>query len=609
MGESRSETALLRRELRRVWTLLEILLELVAGSMGTAAKSLLAMAEEVSALREENGRLAREKRELEQRVRMHESWNHAPSEATGYAKDRRRFRREEERHRAAQGREDPDGAAPGRSPGHQPGAPGVSHHDSPGRNRKKFAARMCPQCGRTDLKMLRTIQKLVRNLVEGIPGLVTFLYSIRPGRCPDCGIRVLPHTDAIPGTSFCERLRGTLYELKNEKNSVKGAGRLLGKLSGAVLSAGAISNCASAMAAHTGRDVMEIHSGTIVLGHGAGRPFLCPVRPPPEAPASRHGECDSLLARYGTVWTMSRPLPAMVLLLETSTMDPWSQADETGQRIAGKPVQVLVHETMRTTMISVAENKRRETLYRHASGLAFRPSLHDGYKGNMRLRWWQPPGRRLDTRDRTLRRLGLETEEHQFDWIHPIRNMEEVAMGAGLATPEHAALETFRGVYEAAKGAGAEVAERAGGELRSACEIDRVFRMPGALEYADARMAELQETLQRIVSGCGNGRMTTIVSNAAPHLFTFIRYPGIPPHTNGVERTIRSRVAVIRKANGPFPNRKAARNYSVLQTFAATCEKNGISAYDATLAMARDPDWSIFTAGIPPPILGGTAAA
>ena len=64
MGESKSETTLLRRELRRVWTLLEILLELVTGSMGTAAKSLLAMAEEVSALREENGRLAREKREL-----------------------------------------------------------------------------------------------------------------------------------------------------------------------------------------------------------------------------------------------------------------------------------------------------------------------------------------------------------------------------------------------------------------------------------------------------------------------------------------------------------------------------------------------------------------
>ena len=608
MGESRSETALLRRELRRVWALLEILLDLVAGSMGTAAKSLLAMAEEASALREENERLTKEKRGLEERVRMHESWNHAPSEATGYAKDRRRFRREEERHRAVQRGEDPDGAAPGRSPGHQPGAPGVSHHDSPGRNRKKFAARICPQCGRTDLKMLRTIQKLVRNLVEGIPGPVTFLHSIRPGRCPDCGIRVLPHTDAIPGTSFCERLRGTLYELKNERNTVRGAGRLLGKLSGAVLSAGAISNCSSAMAAHIDRSVMEIRSKAVILGHGAHRPFLCPVRPPPEAPPSRY-DYDSLLARYGTVWTMSRPLPAMVQILETATMDPWSGTDETGQKVGKTSVQVLVHETRRTAMISVAENRRRKTLYFHASGLAFRPSLHDGNTGNMKLRWWQPPGRRLDARDRALVKLGLDTEVHQFDWIHPIRNVEAVAMGPGLGTPEHAALEMLRGVYKAAKAAGAGVAERAGGEIRSACEIDRVSRMPGVLEYADARVAELRGALQRIASGCGNAKIATIISNAAPYLLTFIKYSGMPPHTNGIEQTIRRRVAVIRKANGPFPNWKAAQNYSVLQTFSATCEKNGISAYGATLAMAGDPDWGVFTAGIPPPILKGTIAA
>ena len=70
---------------------------------------------------------------------------------------------------------------------------------------------------------------------------------------------------------------------------------------------------------------------------------------------------------------------------------------------------------------------------------------------------------------------------HQFDWIHPIRNVEAVAMGPGLGTPEYAALEMLRGVYKAAKVAGAGVAERAGGEIRSACEIDRVSRMPGSL--------------------------------------------------------------------------------------------------------------------------------
>ena len=255
--------------------------------------------------------------------------------------------------------EDPDTAAPVRSPGHQPGWPGVSHHDSPSRNRREFAARICPQCGRTDLKRLRAVQKLVRDLVEGILGLVTFLYSIRPGRCPDCGIRVLPHTDAIPGTSLGGRIRGILYELKNERNTVRGARRLLGKLSGAVLSVGAISNCSSATAANIDRSVMEIRSKAVILWHGAHRPFLCPVRPPPEAPSSRY-DYDSLLARHATVWTMSQSLPAMVQILETATMDPWSGTDEAGQKVGKTSVQVLVHETGRTAMISVAENRRRK---------------------------------------------------------------------------------------------------------------------------------------------------------------------------------------------------------------------------------------------------------
>ena len=51
MGESRFEAALLRRELRRAWDLVEILLDLMASSLRTAGKELLALAEEVFALR------------------------------------------------------------------------------------------------------------------------------------------------------------------------------------------------------------------------------------------------------------------------------------------------------------------------------------------------------------------------------------------------------------------------------------------------------------------------------------------------------------------------------------------------------------------------------
>ena len=135
---------------------------------------------------------------------------------------------------------------------------------------------------------------------------------------------------------------------------------------------------------------MEIRSKSVVLGGVYGRTFRSTVRPPPEPPANRCDKHDSLLARYGTVWTVSRPLPVMVQILEKSTMDPWSQTDESKHRIGKKEVQTLVHDTPHTTTVSIAEN-RRETLYRHAAGMAYRPMVHDGNTGNMKLRGWQPP--------------------------------------------------------------------------------------------------------------------------------------------------------------------------------------------------------------------------
>ena len=88
---------------------------------------------------------------------------------------------------------------------------------------------------------------------------------------------------------------------------------------------------------------------------------------------------------------MSRQLPVMVQILEKSTMESWSQTDESKHRIGKKKVQAPVHDTPRTTTVSIAENRSRKTLYWHAAGMACRPVVHDGNKGNTRLRGWQPP--------------------------------------------------------------------------------------------------------------------------------------------------------------------------------------------------------------------------
>ena len=131
--------------------------------------------------------------------------------------------------------------------------------------------------------------------------------------------------------------------------------------------------------------------------------------------------------------------------------------------------------------------------------------------------------------------------------------------------------------------------------------------MPGLSELADARIARLTERTRMIIESFPADGVSTTISNALPHMFSAVRIPGMPLHNNDTERSIRDLLVVDRR-RVRFPDWRGARNFSTLRTFAATCERNGISAYQATTMMARDPAWDIFTDGIPPPISRGGVA-
>ena len=60
--------------------------------------------------------------------------------------------------------------------------------------------------------------------------------------------------------------------------------------------------------------------------------------------------------------------------------------------------------------------------------------------------------------------------------------------------------------------------------------------MPHVRQYADARIAEFNIVLEKIVAACNNGDIATIISNTAPELFTFIRYPGMPHITTTAKK-------------------------------------------------------------------------
>ena len=88
--------------------------------------------------------------------------------------------------------------------------------------------------------------------------------------------------------------------------------------------------------------------------------------------------------------------------------DPWSQTDESRHRIGKK--EVLARGTSHTTTVSMAENGRRETIYRHAA-MAYRPMVHDGNTGGMRFRWWQP---------QEIHQSGEEKERRMAEWVRKV---------------------------------------------------------------------------------------------------------------------------------------------------------------------------------------------
>lgn len=92
-----------------------------------------------------------------------------------------------------------------------------------------------------------------------------------------------------------------------------------------------------------------------------------------------------------------------------------------------------------------------------------------------------------------------------------------------------------------------------------------------------------------------------------PRALTFVACPGTPGTNNGTEGAVRWNVVRPRHVFGALPDRRAARNFGAVQTFAATCRRNGVSPHRAVPAGGRDPDWDVSASGAPPPTLPRTA--
>jgi len=107
------------------------------------------------------------------------------------------------------------------------------------------------------------------------------------------------------------------------------------------------------------------------------------------------------------------------------------------------------------------------------------------------------------------------------------------------------------------------------------------------LAVATGRLeASLDRLLDRRFRHPANRRLAKHLRHEHPHLFTFLRCPGLPATNNFAERAIRL-MAIARKTWGGNRTANGARTQQILASVLRTCWQQGQSAFDQLVKLLR----------------------
>ena len=221
----------------------------------------------------------------------------------------------------------------------------------------------------------------------------------------------------------------------------------------------------------------------------------------------------------------------------------WVQMDETVfKRGDGHRGYVWVACTPVAVFVWFAYNRSSTVLTEHFDWLRGKPTVCDGMPGYP----------------------SALTDIIQRCFVHLLRKAEELAVKSGDPADE-ARYDMMLELYWDAKGIKA---------LAPFTRMDLSRRAHGiATSYEDAKVR-------------------THLLNALPDMFTFLSYPGMPPHNNDTERAIRD--GIMRNSRHKTMNARGRKTLSMLLTFALTCAKQDVSPSRGLLECLLDPDWDLF---------------
>ena len=146
-------------------------------------------------------------------------------------------------------------------------------------------------------------------------------------------------------------------------------------------------------------------------------------------------------------------------------------------------------------------------------------------------------------------------------WAHILREAEDLAMAAGKGSLEEELHRGLRGIFHAAKQIAADTADSGGAD-------------------ADTCM-DLKMQVLAMASSYGKHPFAGTLRNAAPNLFTFLRYPGMPPTNNAAEGDIRDGVVLERKIRQKITTKEGMHVFAVIHSFTQTCRKPASGSLEA----------------------------
>ena len=229
-------------------------------------------------------------------------------------------------------------------------------------------------------------------------------------------------------------------------------------------------------------------------------------------------------------------------ILERISRAAFVQFDESVVRMNGRRGYVWLATAGDATYLVAAPSRAAAVLELHFGGLLGMPAVTDGYAA-----------------------YGI-LPVRQRCWVHLLREAEKYAVKNG------------------------------GDDLSCYRRLLSMYRRIKNRESADsAECLDLEKAALRIASDYkeGHGFRATL-ENAAPHLFTFLRHPGMPPHNNAAELEIRDTVVLHRNVRHQLSEPEGREVFSVLVSVARTCQKMGMFPRMAVERMIEDLDWRIF---------------